>query len=107
MTNDMVAVSASRSKSLTFSGGCQGDRRLPVQSKSQKLVCLRSYLLALCKLIHADKSIDEILEQLSKGEATPKEQEIRNREHRGASKKRKNAEYCAEQKSTDLELVGA
>jgi hypothetical protein len=55
---------------------------------------------------HTDKSIEEILEQLVNGEATPEEQEIRNREHRGASKKLKDVEYCAEQKSTDLELVG-
>lgn len=52
-----------------------------------------------------DQSIDEIFEQLGKGEATKEEQEIRNREHRGASKKLKDVEYCAEQKTTDLELV--
>ncbi|KAJ8583084.1 hypothetical protein M405DRAFT_937426 [Rhizopogon salebrosus TDB-379] len=59
----------------------------------------------MVKAGEVDKSIEEILEQLVNGEATPEEQEIRNREHRAASKKLKDVEYCAEQKGTDLELV--
>lgn len=55
---------------------------------------------------HADESIAKIFEDIGKGEATPEEQEIRNREHRAASKKEKNVEYCAEKKVTDLDLVG-
>jgi hypothetical protein len=55
---------------------------------------------------HADNSIAKIFEDIGKGEATPEEQEIRNREHSAASKKMKNVEYCAEKKVTDLDLVG-
>jgi hypothetical protein len=46
------------------------------------------------------------MEDLMKGESTPEEQELRSREHRDASNKLKDVEYCAELKSTDLELVG-
>jgi hypothetical protein len=46
------------------------------------------------------------MDQCAKGQATPEEQEIRNKEHRGADKKRKNVKYCAELKDTALETVG-
>jgi hypothetical protein len=54
---------------------------------------------------HADQSIAEIMEDLMKGESTPEEQEIRNREHNDAGNKLKDVEYCAELKSTDLEQI--
>jgi len=59
----------------------------------------------IVRVVEIDKSIMQILDQLVNGEATPKEQEIRNREHRGASKKLKDVEHRAEQKSIDLDLV--
>jgi hypothetical protein len=46
------------------------------------------------------------MENLRRGELTPEEQEIRNREHSDAGNKLKDAEYCAELASTDLEQVG-
>jgi hypothetical protein len=55
---------------------------------------------------HADQSIEEIIEDLVKGELTLKEQEIRNREHSDAGNKLKDVEYCAELKSTDLVEAG-
>jgi hypothetical protein len=54
---------------------------------------------------HVDTAIEKIIDHLKKGEATPAEQAIRNREHSDAGNKLKNVEYCAELKSTDLELV--
>jgi len=48
--------------------------------------------------------MDKTLEQLSKGEATPNEQDERDRDYRGMGEKATNVEYCDEQKYTDLEL---
>jgi hypothetical protein len=50
-------------------------------------------------------AIENIIQQLKKGEATPEEQAIRNREHSDSGNKLKNVEYCDERKSTDLEIV--
>lgn len=46
------------------------------------------------------------MDQCAKGQATEKEQEIRNREHSGADRKMKNVKYCTELKTTALESVG-
>ncbi|KAG1871608.1 hypothetical protein F4604DRAFT_1768978 [Suillus subluteus] len=52
-----------------------------------------------------DDAIKELMDQCAKGKATPEEQEIRNREHSGADRKRKDVKYCTELKSTALEIV--
>jgi hypothetical protein len=46
------------------------------------------------------------MDQCAKGQATPEEQELRNREHSGADRKMKNVKYCTELKTTALESVG-
>ncbi|KAG2141054.1 hypothetical protein DEU56DRAFT_797004 [Suillus clintonianus] len=50
-------------------------------------------------------AIDEIMDQCAKGQASPEEQQIRNREYSGASRKMKDVKYCTELKSTALEVV--
>ncbi|KAG2144729.1 uncharacterized protein EDB93DRAFT_533364 [Suillus bovinus] len=53
-----------------------------------------------------DDAIKELMEQCAKGQATPQEQkEIRNKEHSGAGRKRKDVQYCTELKSTALVSV--
>ncbi|KAG2129991.1 hypothetical protein BD769DRAFT_1453255, partial [Suillus cothurnatus] len=52
-----------------------------------------------------DDAVKELMDQCAKGQATREEQEIRNKEHSGADKKRKDVKYCAELKSTALETV--
>ncbi|KAG2125858.1 hypothetical protein BD769DRAFT_1640377 [Suillus cothurnatus] len=52
-----------------------------------------------------DDMVKELMDQCAKGQATQEEQEIRNKEHSGADKKRKDVKYCAELKSTALETV--
>jgi hypothetical protein len=64
-----------------------------------------SYLQAHSSSFHADTAIENIIQQLKNGEATPEEQAIRNREHSDAGNKLKNVEYCDERKGTDLEIV--
>ncbi|KAG2107834.1 hypothetical protein BD769DRAFT_1500263 [Suillus cothurnatus] len=52
-----------------------------------------------------DDAVKELMDQCTKGQATREEQAIRNKEHSGAHKKRKDVKYCAELKSTALETV--
>lgn len=52
-----------------------------------------------------DDAIKELMDQCAKGQATPEEQELRNREHSGADRKLKNVKYCTELKTTALESV--
>jgi hypothetical protein len=46
------------------------------------------------------------MEHCAKGQATSKEQEIRNKEHGDTGRKQKDIKYCTELKSTALESVG-
>lgn len=52
-----------------------------------------------------DDAVKELMDQCAKGQATPEEQEIRNKEHSGADRKMKNVKYCTELKTTALESV--
>jgi hypothetical protein len=52
-----------------------------------------------------DDAIKELMDQCARGQATPEEQELRNREHSGAGRKLKNVKYCTELKTTALESV--